>query len=193
MVPERFKMAILQKNQERLMSGEELALHPELEPCELVNGRVVPMAPAGPIHGSLELRLGAKLLAYADESGRGVAMGGEVGLYTSRDPDTVRGADILFISHERYRRQGPGAFLDVAPELVVEILSPEDRRGEVTTKIREYLSVGVDRVWLVDRRRRQVCIYRSPEQVETLEIGDTLRDDEALPGFALPLSELFRD
>ena len=120
-------------------------------------------------------------------------MGGEVGIYTSRDPDTVRGADALFISHERYRRQGPGAFLNVAPELVVEILSPDDRPGEVATKIREYLAIGVDRVWLVDRRRRQVRIYRSPEQVETLEIGDTLRDDDVLPGFALPLSELFRD
>ena len=178
---------------ERLMTGEELARHPELEPCELVNGRVVPMAFAGPIHGSLEARLGASLVAYADESGRGIAMGGEVGVYTRRDPDTVRGADALFISHERYGRRGPGVFLDVAPELVVEILSPEDRPGEVTTKVREYLAVGVDRVWLVDHRRRQVRIHRSPEQVETLEIGDTLRDDEILPGFALPLSELFRE
>ncbi|HWN42462.1 MAG TPA: Uma2 family endonuclease [Thermoanaerobaculia bacterium] len=193
MISEGFEMAIPQKNEQRLMTGEELARHPELEPCELVNGRVVPMAPAGHIHGTFELRLAARLLTYAEETGRGVAMVGEVGLYTSRDPDTVRGADILFISHERYRRQGPGAFLNVTPELVVEILSPEDRRGEVTTKIREYLSVGVDRVWLVDRRRRQVRIYRSPEQVETLEIADTLRDDEILPGFALPLSELFRD
>lgn len=193
MIPERFEMAILQKNRERLMTGEELARHPELEPCGLVNGRVVPMAPAGPIHGTLELRLGAKLVAYADESGRGVAMGGEVGIYTSRDPDTVRGADALFISHERYGRWDRGAFLDVAPELVVEILSPEDRPGEVTTKIQEYLAIGVDRVWLVDRRRRQVRIHRSPEQVETLEIGDTLRDEDILPGFSLPLSELFRE
>ena len=120
-------------------------------------------------------------------------MGGEVGIYTSRDPDTVRGADALFISHERYGRWRRGAFLDVAPELVVEILSRSDRPGEVTTKIQEYLAVGVDRVWIVDRRRRQVRIHRSPEQVETLEIGDTLRDEEILPGFALPLSELFRD
>lgn len=186
-------MAIPQKNEERLMTGEELARHPELEPCELVNGRVVPMAPAGPVHGSLEFRLAAKLVTYADESGRGVAMGGEVGIYTSRDPDTVRGADALFISHERYGRRGLGAFLDVAPELVVEILSPEDRPGEVTTKMREYLAIGVGRVWIIDRRRRQVRIPRSPEQVEALEIGDTLRDEDILPGFSLPLSELFRD
>ena len=185
-------MAILQKNQERLMTGEELARHPELEPCELVNGRVVPMAPAGPIHGSIEFRLAAKLVTYADETGRGVAMGGEVGLYTTRDPDTVRGADALFISNERYGRWDRGAFLDVAPELVVEILSPKDRPGEVMTKVREYLAVGVDRVWLVDRRRRQVRIHRSPEQVEILEIGDTLRDEDILPGFSLLLSELFR-
>lgn len=186
-------MAILQKNEERLMTGEELARHPELEPCELVNGRVVPMAPAGPIHGSIEFELAARLVAYAKETGRGVAMGGEVGIYTSRDPDTVRGADALFISHERYGRWGRGAFLDVAPELVVEILSPEDRPGEVTTKMREYLAIGVDRVWIIDRRRRQVRIHRSPDQVETLEIGDTLRDEDILPGFSLPLSELFRD
>lgn len=193
MIPEGFEMAILQKNQERLMTGEELACHPELEPCELVKGRVVPMAPAGPVHGSLEFRLAAKLVAYADESGRGVAMGGEVGIYTGRDPDTVRGADALFISHERYGGWDRGAFLDVPPELVVEVLSPKDRPGEVTTKMREYLAIGVDRVWIVDRRRRQVRIHRSPEQVEILEIGDTLRDDDILPGFSLPLSELFRD
>jgi len=176
--------------EERLMTGEELALHPDLDPCELVNGRVVPMAPVDPIHGTLVARLGARLVAYVDETGRGVAMGGKVGLYTSHDPDTVRAVDALFISHERYARQGPGTFLDVAPELVAEILSPEDRPG---VKIQEYLAIGVDRVWLVDRRRRQVRIYRPPEHVETLEFGDTLRDDETLPGFVMPLSELFRD
>jgi len=186
-------MAVPQRNEEQLMTGEELGRHPELDPCELVNGRVVPMAPVGHIHGSIEFRLGAELVAYADESRRGVAMGGEVGIYTGRDPDTVRAADALFITHERYGRRGPGAFLDVVPELVVEILSPEDRAGQVMTKIRECLSIGVDRVWLIDGRRRQIRIYRSPEQAETLEIGDTLHDEEILPGFSLPLSDLFQD
>ena len=191
MSQEGFEMAILQKNQERLMTGEELARHPELDPCELVNGRVVPMAPAGDIHGSVELRVGAKLLAYADETGRGVARSGEVGIYTSHDPDTVRGADALFISHERYSERTLRAFLDVAPELVVEIRSPDDRPGEMQKKIQEYLAIGVDRVWIVDPRRQQVQIHRSSEPVEILEIGDTLRDEEILPGFSLPLSELF--
>jgi Uma2 family endonuclease len=184
-------MAILQRNEERLMTGEELARRPDLH-CELVDGRVVPMPMTGHVHATIELRLGAKLVAYADASGRGIAMGGEAGIYTQHDPDTVRGADALFISHERYARRGPYTFLDVAPELVVEIQSPDDRPGEAMKKIREYLSAGVDRVWYVDPRRRQVRTYRSPEQVETLGMGDTLLDEEILPGFSLTLAELFR-
>lgn len=185
-------MAILQKDEERLITGEELARRPDLH-CELVEGRLVPMPVTGHVDGRIEARLGAKLLAYADASGRGIAMSGEVGIYIRHDPDTVRGADLAYISHERYARRGPLVFLDVAPELVVEVRSSEDRPGEVAKKIREYLSIGVDRVWYVDPPRRQVRIHRSPEQVETLGISDTLRNDEILPGFALPLSELFRD
>jgi Uma2 family endonuclease len=186
-------MAVPQKNEERLMTGEELARRPDLNPCELVNGRVVPMAPAGHIHGAAESRLDVKLALYAEETGSGRVMVGEVGIYTGRDPDTVRGADIVFISHERYARRGPSAFLDIAPELVLEILSPEDRPGQVKQKIQEYLAIGVDRVWFVDPRRRSVVVYRSSGQVETLAVGDVLRDEEILPGFSLPLSELFRD
>jgi Uma2 family endonuclease len=183
----------VQKNEERLMTGEELSRRPDLNPCELVNGRVVPMAPAGHLHGAAESRLDVKLALYAETTGAGRVMVGEVGIYTRRNPDTVRGADIVFMSQERYARCGPSAYLDVAPELVVEILSPEDRPGPMKEKIQEYLSVGVDRVWFIDPRRQRVLVYRSSKQVETLGTGDILRDEEILPGFSLPLSELFRD
>jgi Uma2 family endonuclease len=183
-------MVIPQRNEERLMTGEELARRPDLH-CELVDGGVVPMPMTGYVHGGCEARLSFFLGRYVEESGRGLVMVGETGIYTRHDPDTVRGADALFISHERYARRGPFTFLDVAPELVVEIRSPDDRPGEAMKKIREYLSIGVDRVWYVDPRRRQVRVHRSPEQVETLGMGDVLRDEEILPGFSLPLSELF--
>lgn len=185
-------MAIPQRNEERLMTGEELARRPDLH-CELVDGRLLPMPMTGHVHGRFVAILGAKLFAYAAESERGTALVGDVGVYTRHDPDTVRGADAVFISHERYARRGPSVFLDVPPEVVVEILSPDDRPGESMKKIREYLEAGVDRVWYIDPRRRTVRVHRSPEQTETLEVGDTLRDEEILPGFSLPLSELFRD
>ena len=64
-------MAVPQKNEERLMTGEELARRPDLTPCELVNGRVVPMAPAGHTHGEVESRLDVELGLYARETGSG--------------------------------------------------------------------------------------------------------------------------
>ena len=186
-------MAILPKNEERLLTGEELAAHYPDFHGELVNGRPVPMPMAGRSHAQFVMRVGAKLVSYAEATGRGLVLGGEAGLYTRRNPDTVRGADALFISHERYARCGPLTFLDVAPELVVEISSSDDRPGEVAEKVEEYLSAGVDRIWVVSVRRRTVKIHRSGIEPETLRIGDTLRDEEILPGFSLPLSELFQD
>jgi Uma2 family endonuclease len=183
-------MVIPQRNEEPLMTGEELARRPDLH-CELVDGRVVPMPMTGYVHGGCEANLGFFLSLWARQTGRGIVMVGETGLYTRRDPDTVRGTDALFISHERYARRGPYTFLDAIPELVVEVHSPDDRPGESMKKIREYLAIGVDRVWYVDPRRRQVRIYRAPEQMETLGVGDVLQDEEVLPGFSLPLAELF--
>jgi Uma2 family endonuclease len=103
----------------------------------------------------------------------------------------VRAADLVFISRERYARRNPKGFLDVPPELVVEVLSPDDRYGDVMEKLREYLDLGVDLIWIVDPERRYVLAYRTLHDVERFEEGDVLRDEEILPGFALPLAELF--
>jgi Uma2 family endonuclease len=120
-------------------------------------------------------------------------MFGEVGLIARRDPDTVRGADLVFISQERYARRGSAAFLDLAPELVVEIVSPDDRRGEVEEKLADYFAMGVDLVWIVDPKPRYVLAYRSMFEVERFEMGDLLTDEEILPGFSFPISALFRE
>lgn len=187
-------MALPQKNEEEpLISGEELARRPNLEPCELVNGRVVPMTLASYNHGRLVALLGARLFTYLEATGRGQALVGDIGVYTRKAPDTVRGADIAFLSHERLARRGPSAFLDIAPEIVGEVVSPSDRRGEIETKVREYLAAGVERVWVVNPRRREVLVHRRNSPVERLGEGDILRDEEILPGFSLPVSDLFRE
>ncbi|MFL6199354.1 MAG: Uma2 family endonuclease [Thermoanaerobaculia bacterium] len=186
-------MAILQKNEERLMTGEELARHPELQPCELVNGRVVPMTLAEFGHGRLALKIGARLQAWTEETGRGRAAVGDVAIYTRRHPDSVRGADVVYISHERYAQRSALTWLDVVPELVVEVFSSDGRWSELSRKAQEYLAAGALRVWLVHPRRREIAVHRAGAQPETLGIGDTLRDEEILPGFALPPSALFQD
>jgi Uma2 family endonuclease len=183
-------MALLAKTREPLMTAEELLQRPDLEPCELVAGRLVQMPPTGFEHGDVECGLGADLRAWAKASGRGKVAGGEVGIFIRRNPDTVRAADVLFISHERLARRGPSPYLDVPPELVVEILSPDDRWSEVMEKLEDYFSAGVDRVWVVDFRRRKIFAYRSLSDVETLGREDLLADEEILPGFSLRIADI---
>jgi Uma2 family endonuclease len=183
-------MALLPKN-EGLITAEQFLHWPDEGPCELVQGEIVHLTASRLRHGMVELSLGAALKAYSKESGRGVVASGEVGIWVRRNPDTVRGADLVFISRERYARRNPKGFLDVPPELVVEVLSPDDRYGDVMEKLREYLDLGVDLIWIVDPERRYVLAYRTLHDVERFEEGDILKDEEILPGFALPLAELF--
>ncbi|HJX27948.1 MAG TPA: Uma2 family endonuclease [Thermoanaerobaculia bacterium] len=185
-------MVLLPKH-ERLITAEELARLPDMGPCELVNGRIVPLSPAKPLHGYYEGAIGIPLGNYARESGQGRVLFGEVGIWTRRSPDTVRGADLVFISHDRYARRDLGGFLDIAPELVIEVLSPDDRRGEVMEKLEEYLAMGVDVVWIVDPKHRYVLAYRSRMEVERFEEWDVLTEEEILPGFSLPVAEIFQD
>lgn len=176
------------------MTAEELPRHPELEPCELVKGRVVRLRYNTVPHGRLLTEIAVRLGDYADKSGLAQAGIGGVGVVTRRHPDTVRAADLVFISRERWARRDSDGYLDVAPELVVEILSPEDDLWcYVMGKLADYLAAGVDRVWLVDPELRSLFAYRSLTEVERFEEGDVLRDEEILPGFSLPVADIFRE
>lgn len=184
-------MAVLEKNIASRITAEELFHRPGLGPCELVDGRIVPMSPTGHFHARLEARLAAWFLAWADASGAWEVLTGEVGIYVRRDPDTIRAADLAVISKERYARSVSPSYLDVAPELVVEILSPDDRWLDVTEKLSDYLAAGVDRVYVLDPRRRRIFAYRSLTQVAQFEEGQILEDPELLPELRLVLADLF--
>jgi Uma2 family endonuclease len=184
-------MALLQEFPEKLITGEELFRRPDLGPCELVNGRVVPLTLTGFAHGSIELELGSRLSTYSKETGRGQVASGDVGIYIRRDPDTVRGADVIYISHERVAQSRSKNFLEVAPELVVEVLSPTDRWSYLMEKVADYFSAGVLRVWVANPRTSRILVYRSPESFVELGVGEVLRDEELLPGFSLPIAEIF--
>jgi Uma2 family endonuclease len=183
-------MALL-KDSERLVTGEELLHIPDLGPCELVDGRIVPLPPATVEHGEIEVILGSELRVWAHSSGRGRALGGGVGLYIRRDPDTVRAVDILFISKERDRQPRAKGYFEIAPELTVEVLSRDDRMSRVREKLRDYFSAGVQLVWVVDPALRRVLVHRSLTDVTVFDDREILIDEELLPGFSVPVSELF--
>lgn len=173
------------------MTAEQLFSRPDLNPCELVDGQIVPRTPASFLHGEIESEITFRLGSYAQESGRGLVAGGGVGIIIRCDPDTVRAADVLFISHDRLGQPPVASYLQVGPELVVEILSPDDRWSEVMEKLGEYFEAGVQRVWVADPRLRKVFAYRSVAEVETFADGEILRDEELLPGFGVAVAELF--
>jgi Uma2 family endonuclease len=175
------------------ITGEELATMGDIGPCELIEGRIMPMSPTGDEHGKIVANIGAELLTYVRSHKLGKVRVGEVGIYTRRNPDTVRGADVLFISNERYvQRKSPG-YLDVAPDLVVEILSPNDRWTETTQKLREYFAIGVHLVWVADPQARSVYAYRALTDVREFTENDDLPGDDVLPGFSVKVAQLFEE
>jgi Uma2 family endonuclease len=173
------------------VTGEELFEMPGTDRCELVDGEIKRMSPTGWKHGGVESNLTERLNAFARENDLGRVLTGEVGIYTGRDPDTVRGADVLVISHERLKDASPEGYLDVAPELIVEIMSPTNKWEEVRRKIEEYFGIGVERVWIVEPANRAVQVYRSRDAVRTLSEDDTLEGDGILDGFAIAVRALF--
>lgn len=82
-------------------------------------------------------------------------------------------------------------FLEIAPELVVEIVFPSDQGDSIRKKIAEYFEAGVDRVWIGEPGQRKVLVFRSPAELTGLGEGDTLRGEGVLAEFELPLRELF--
>ena len=172
------------------ITGEELFALGDIGPAELINGRIIPMSPTGGEHGRVETELAARLREFARQHKLGWVVAGEAGIFTRRNPDRVRGMDVAFISYMRLPRL-PAGFLTIAPELVVEIISPTDRWIDVQTKIEEYLAIGVDCVWVVDPAAHSVRVYRASARMTRLENGDMLRGEGLLAGLEISLAELF--
>jgi len=116
----------------------------------------------------------------------------ETGFVLSRDPDTVRAPDVAFVSRQRIPASGiPDSYISAAPDLAVEVLSPDDRQVEVEEKIQQWLDAGTKAVWIVNPRRRTVTIHRAGADPRVLRESDTLPGDDVVPGFELKVAEIF--
>jgi Uma2 family endonuclease len=174
-----------------LVTGEELLAMGDIGPCELIDGRIVPMSPMGGRHGIIESGLGSALSFFVQQHNLGWVLTGEVGIYIRRHPDRVLGADIVFLSRERWPEDPPEGFLEGAPDLVVEIMSSNDRWQQVRQKIAEYFSIGVRWVWIVEPENRAVLVFRSSGDFQQLGSEDMLVREGPLEGFTLPVASLF--
>lgn len=160
--------------------------------CELVRGEVVRVSPGGLPHSTVSANVAYLLSQWARKSRKGRVLANEAGIVTSDRPATVRGADVAFVSYRRLpRRARPSGFARVAPELVVEIVGSGQTWKQTFEKAGEYLGMGVDRVWIVDVRRRRVHVLHPDAPPVVLSEKDAIADAEVLPGFRCKVSEFF--
>lgn len=178
---------------EKLMTADEFWAQSESNrQMELVRGRIEYMNMPGPRHGQV---CGTTVWIFQDFVKRhdlGHVLCNDSGVVTERDPDTVRGMDVSFYSYSRLPKGPlPARYVDVVPELIVEVRSPEDRWPRILKKISEYLEAGVSAVCVLDPKTETARVYLADDTDHTVKGDDALTFPNILPGFAVPLRRFF--
>jgi Uma2 family endonuclease len=188
--------------QERLYTAEdlwELSHSPEYseQRLELSKGILIVMAPASFQHGKWMSKWDRIIGDFVEANDLGETTGAETGyiLFTDADGrDTVRAPDVAFVAKARIPAEGfpERGFAHIAPDLAVEVVSPNDTAEEVQQKVNEYLEAGTRAVWVFYPKPQTIAVHtRTGTQI--LRPGDVLDGGDVLPGFTLALRDLFRD
>jgi len=160
---------------------------------ELVRGELRKMPPAGQIHGGYAANIVASLVVHTRTNGLGKVYTAEPGFLIELDPDHVRAPDAAFVSNDRLKQIGESTgFARGAPDLAVEVISPNDRYTDVDEKVADWLEAGTLVVVVVNPRNRTVKVHRSPNDITTLEESDSLDVGDVLPGWRMAIKDIFQ-
>ena len=160
---------------------------------ELVEGEIVEMPLPNGEHGEVLAILTVKIGHYVLEKELGRVTTGDAGFILERNPDgrdTVRGMDLAFISKSKAPAPLPNTLLEFAPDLAVEVISPSNEAADIRLKIRQLLDAGTTLVWIVYPELRIVDVH-TRDGATTLNAADTLSGGDVLPGFEIPVREIF--
>ncbi|MHB8627647.1 MAG: Uma2 family endonuclease [Aggregatilineales bacterium] len=178
------------QEQHRLYTAIELGNLPDDgKRYELVRGDLLVMPLYKRLHSILTTHLITLLGTYIRAHDLG-EITNECGYWLAENPDTVRTPDVAFTTKARipplideYDR--------IAPDLVVEVLSPGNTVDDMNDKIAEYFAAGVRQVWLFSAKNRTIHVYRSPKAIIVLDESDVLDGGDALPGFSVAVRDIF--
>ena len=177
---------------EGLMTAEQLLRHDvPNKSTELVRGRLIVREPPSTYHGRIQSNLTISVGAFVRAHHLGATFGQDTGFKIASDPDTVRAPDLAFVRAERVGLIAPRGYAALAPDLVAEILSPDDRPGDVLAKVGEWLVAGVEIVWVIDPERQTARVYRADGSFTAIPSDGNLEGEQLLPGFSCALNELF--
>ena len=157
---------------------------------ELIDGEPIELTPAAGRSGWISATIVALLANHVRQSRLGWAFSAETGFVLFEDRQTIRSPDAAIVLRDRLAAP-PDSFVPLAPDLAVEVLSPSDRMADAMSKVTMYLQAGVRLVWLVDPATLTVTIFRQDAAPKMVGEGDTLDGGDVLPGFSVPIAEIF--
>lgn len=171
-----------------MTTAMQTAFEPDYE-YELVDGKLEAKEMAGMRHGSTIMRLGGRLQMHVEANDLGNVYSPDT---TFQIGSNQRLPDLAFVSNERMPEDGePEGIGPMAPDLAIEVISPNDVWEKVTAKIEDYFAAGVRQIWLISLRGRTVSIYDSPTKVTILTEHEDLTSEAILPGFRCRIEEIF--
>jgi Uma2 family endonuclease len=159
---------------------------------ELVRGELTMTVPAGARHGKLAARLVVAIGSHIEEHELGEVYTAEPGFQLESEPLTIRAPDVAFVRQERIPSAGvPEGFWAIAPDLVIEVISPSETAQQVHEIVADYLRAGTQVLWIVYPATQTVMEYRPPMEARRLASEDALDGGDVVPGFRYPLKKLF--
>ena len=177
----------------KLFTADDLLAMPDDgKRYELIRGVLIEMPPTSLEHGIIAARFGLRIGNFAEEHDLGHGVAADTGVNVERNPDTVRAPDYGFISYERMAEPPPPrGYADVIPDLVLEVVSPNDRQAEIDAKTQMWLEAGVRLVLVAYPETQEVHAHHDDGAVVRYGIGDTVVGDPVLPGFACLVADIF--
>lgn len=156
---------------------------------ELVDGEPQ-MSQSTFIQGIIEARMSAALTTYVVAHDLGFVCGSSTAFWMKSG--NTRAPDVSFTTKARFKGKAlPRKYMRGAPALVIEVLSPHDTLIGLAIKMREYFDSGAQMAWAISPEDQTVLVYDSARPDHLLKVGDTLDGGTVLPGFSLPVAELF--